>query len=40
MPDNLKSGVTKPSRYEPGINRSYAEFAAHYETAILPARIC
>jgi len=39
VPDNLKSGVTKPSRYEPGINRTYAEFAAHYETAILPARI-
>ncbi len=39
VPDNLKSGVTKPSRYEPGINRTYADFAAHYETAILPARI-
>ena len=39
VPDNLKSGVTKPSRYEPGINRTYAEFAGHYETAILPARI-
>lgn len=39
VPDNLKSGVTKPSRYEPGVNRTYAEFAAHYETAILPARI-
>ena len=39
VPDNLKSGVTKPSRYEPGINRTYAEFAAHYETVVLPARI-
>ena len=39
VPDNLKSGVTKPSRYEPGINRTYGEFAAHYETVILPARI-
>ena len=39
VPDNLKSGVTKPSRYEPGVNRTYADFAAHYETAILPARI-
>ena len=39
VPDNLKSGVTKPSRYEPGINRTYAEFAAHYETVILPARV-
>jgi hypothetical protein len=21
--DNLKAGITKPSRYEPGINRTY-----------------
>jgi transposase len=39
VPDNLKSGVTKPSRYEPGINRTYAEFAAHYDTAVLPTRV-
>lgn len=39
VPDNLKSGVTKPCFYEPEINRSYAELAAHYNTAILPARI-
>lgn len=39
VPDNLKSGVTKPDRYEPGINRSYADLAAHYGTAILPARV-
>jgi transposase len=38
VPDNLKSGVTKASRYEPGVNRTYAEFAAHYDTAIVPAR--
>lgn len=38
MPDNLKSGVTDPCRYEPGVNRSYQEFAAHYGVAILPAR--
>jgi transposase len=23
VPDNLKAGITKPSRYEPGINRTY-----------------
>jgi transposase len=38
VPDNLKSGVTKPCYYEPKINRSYAELAAHYGTAVLPAR--
>lgn len=36
--DNLKSGVTRACFYEPEINRSYAEMAAHYGTAILPAR--
>jgi transposase len=38
VPDNLKSGVTDPCRYEPGINPSYQEFAEHYGVAILPAR--
>lgn len=38
VPDNLKSGVTDPCRYEPGVNRSYQEFAEHYGVAILPAR--
>jgi transposase len=36
--DNLKSGVIRACFYEPEINRSYAEMAAHYGTAILPAR--
>lgn len=39
VPDNLKSGVTEPSRYEPGINRSYQDFAEHYGVAIIPARV-
>lgn len=39
VPDNLKSGVTKPCRYEPVINQSYAEMAEHYGTAITPARV-
>jgi len=38
VPDNLKSGVTDPCRYEPGVNRSYQEFAEHYGVAILPTR--
>jgi transposase len=37
--DNLKAGVTAACRYEPGINRSYADLATHYGTAIVPARV-
>ena len=36
--DNLRSGVSKACFYEPAINRTYAEMAAHYGTAIVPAR--
>jgi transposase len=36
--DNLKSGITKACFYDPEVNRSYAEMAAHYDTAIVPAR--
>src|ERR1041384_6780763 len=36
--DNLKAGVSAACRYEPGINRTYQEFAEHYDTAILPTR--
>jgi transposase len=38
VPDNLKTGVDKPDLYDPKINRSYAELAAHYGTLIDPAR--
>lgn len=38
VPDQLKSAVTVPCRYEPGIQRTYEEFARHYGTVILPAR--
>jgi transposase len=38
VPDNLKSGVTRPCLYEPEVNRSYGELAAYYGAAILPAR--
>src|SRR5215211_895193 len=37
--DNLKAGVTQPSRYEPGINRSYQDLAEHYGFAVLPTRV-
>ena len=39
VPDNLKAGITKPSRYEPGINRTYQDLADHYGFVVLPARI-
>ena len=34
IPDNLKSGVNKPSFYDPEINRSYGKMAAHYPTSV------
>jgi transposase len=39
VPDNLKSGVTHPSYYEPDINRTFAAMAEHYHVAVLPARV-
>ena len=36
--DNLRSAVTRPHRYEPDINATFAEMAAHYGVAIMPAR--
>ena len=38
VPDNTKVAVIKACLYDPQINRTYAEMAAHYDTAILPAR--
>jgi transposase len=38
VPDNPKVAVIKACLYEPQVNRTYAEMAAHYDTAILPAR--
>ncbi len=36
--DNLKSAVTRASKYEPDINRTFKDFARHYDCAINPAR--
>lgn len=36
--DNLKAGVTKACFHDPQINRTYADLAAHYDTAVIPAR--
>src|SRR6185312_3507486 len=36
--DNLRSAVKRTSRYETSINETFADFAEHYNTAIVPAR--
>jgi len=38
VPDNLKSGVKRTCLYDPDLNPTYQELAAHYGTAVLPAR--
>jgi len=38
VPDNLKSGITTPCRYEPEANRTYADLAEHYGAVVIPAR--
>ena len=38
VPDNARTAVVKACFYEPEVNRTYGEMAAHYGTAILPAR--
>ena len=35
IPDNLKSGVTKPNWYEPDVNQTYTEMAEHYGVRFL-----
>jgi transposase len=39
IPDNLKSGVVRADRYEPGVNRTYEELAEHYGAVVIPARV-
>jgi transposase len=38
VPDQLRSAVVVSCRYEPGIQRTYADFARHYDSAVVPAR--
>jgi len=38
VPDNLKSAVTKSSRFEPSLNQNFEAFAEHYGMVVLPAR--
>jgi transposase len=37
-PDNAKTGVTKPCRYEPDLNPTYNDMATFYNVAVIPAR--
>jgi transposase len=39
VPDNLKAAITKASPYEPDINRAMEDFANHYGTVVVPARV-
>jgi len=39
VPDNPKPVVTKACRYEPDINPSFADMAAHFDVVIMPARV-
>jgi transposase len=38
VPDQLRSAVSGPHRYDPDINPTYLELAQHYGIAIIPAR--
>ncbi|MFW2388514.1 MAG: IS21 family transposase [Polyangiales bacterium] len=39
VPDNLRSGVTKPDWYEPLLNRSYEDLVNHLGSVAIPARV-
>lgn len=39
VPDNLKSGVKQACFYEPDLNPTYRDMAAHYDTAVVPTRV-
>jgi len=39
VPDNWKTGVKDPCYYEPDLNPTYHDFAQHYGTVIIPARV-
>lgn len=39
VPDNLKSAVIKTDRYEPDLNKVMEDFANHYGTTVVPARV-
>ncbi len=38
VPDQLRSAVSGPDRYDPDINGTLLDLASHYDTAVIPAR--
>jgi transposase len=38
VPDQLRTGISAPCLYEPGVQRTYGEMAQHYGTVVVPAR--
>jgi len=38
VPDNTKTAITRPCRYEPDVNPTYQDLAEHYGTAVISAR--
>lgn len=38
VPDQLRTGVKTPCRYDPELHPAYAEWAEHYGTCVMPAR--
>ena len=39
VPDNLRTGVRHACFYDPDLNPTYADLAAHYGTTVLPTRV-
>jgi transposase len=39
VPDNTKTAIKTPDRYEPDINPLFHDMAAHYGCAVIPARV-
>jgi transposase len=39
VPDNWKAGIKDPSYYEPDLNPTYRDWADHYGTVVIPARV-
>jgi transposase len=39
VPDNWKTGIRDACYYEPDLNPTYRDWAAHYDTVVIPARV-
>jgi transposase len=38
VPDQTRTAITHPCRYEPDLHRTYEDMARHYHTVVIPAR--